>query len=207
MSFHVHPTAIVASTVVVGEGASIGAYAIVGEPDRGAVYLAPACRIGHHSVILHSVSVGARTTLDPFSRVGPSAKIGDDTRLLYGARIHEDVEVGDHCVIAGNCPDRTTVRDHVVHLGKISHSFYHPFADWDEAAEPGPFLESHVVIGTDANIIGPVRIGPNAFIFPREIVRRTVPPDSIVTNGQVVHMPHWAAYLRSLGQSRWAETP
>lgn len=200
----VHPTALVAESAQIAPATVIGAYVIVEEVDGEAPSFGTGAFIGHHSIIRGLVRIGASCCLDPFSRVGPDAEIGCRTRLLYGARVHEETSIGQNCVIAGNCPDRTTIGDSVVHLGKISHSFYHPFANWDDPAETGPKIGSNVVIGTDANIVGPVTIGNNVFILPREIVRIDIPANSVFRDGKPHSMPNWADYLRVFGRSGWA---
>lgn len=205
----IHPTSIIGKNVKIGSGSSIGAYCIIGlsvdgsDDSEGEVVIGPSTIIGHHTVIYENVVIEAGTILDPYSRIGPNAKIGSETRLLYGARVHEKVCIGSYCSIAGNCPDRTTFGDHVIHLGRIAHSYYYPFADWDAPEEPGPILGSYVVVGVDALIIGPVHIDDNVFIFPQEIVRMDLPSGGIFRSGQWHDMPNWASYLRAFGKIGW----
>lgn len=199
----IHSSAIIHHNVRLGKNVSIGAFCIIGETDEDIISIGDNTRIGHHSYIFGEVKIGRECEFDAFTRIGDYAEIGDKTRLLYGARVHCNVVIGNSCIIAGNCPDQTIFGDHVIHLGKISHSFYHPFANWDAPEEPGPTIASKVVIGTDANLIGPVNIGENVFIFPREIVRHNIPPNSIFMKGKVKYMPNWSDYLRSLGRSEW----
>lgn len=202
----IHPTAIMGKNVKLEKGVKINAYCIIGESfnegkdKKGKIIIKKGATINHHSIIYNNVVIGEGTILDPFSRVGPNAKIGSNTHLLYGARVHEEVTIGDSCSIGGNCPDRTTFGDHVVHLGRIAHSYYYPFEDWDELEEPGPSLGSHVVVGVDALIIGPVKIGNNVFIFPKEIVRDDLPDDGIFRDSKWQKMPNWTKYLRMLGK-------
>src|SRR5579864_4127196 len=140
----IHPTAIVGKNVRIGEGAHIGPYCILGlsysaaDELSGEVQIGPDTMVGPHTVVYDDVVLEAGTILDPSSRIGPHARIGTQTRLLYGTRVHEETSIGSFCVIAGNCPDRTTFGDYVIHLGKIAHSYYYPFADWDGPEEPGP---------------------------------------------------------------------
>lgn len=205
----IHETSLVDKQVKIGEGASIGAYCVIGLSEQNpadsiyAVDLGAGIRIGSHCVIYRDVHLAAEVTLDPFCRIGPHATIGARTRLLYGARVHEHVQIGSDCVIQGNCPDRTTMGDHVIHLGRIAHSYYTPFADWDEPEEPGPVLESHIVIGANALLLGSIHIGSNTFIFPGEIVRTSLPGNGLFQGGRWRHMPHWTAYLRILKKLAW----
>jgi len=200
----IHPTSIIGKNVELKAGVKIGAYCIIGElyddeyTNDKKIIINERAIINHHSVIYDNVVIGEEVILDPFSRVGPNAIIGPKTRLLYGARVHEEVVIGKSCSISGNCPDRTTFGDNVIHLGRIAHSYYYPFADWDEPAEPGPTLGSCVVVGVDALIIGPIKIGDNIFIFPKEIVRNDLAGDGIFKDGKYINMPNWPRYFRML---------
>ena len=202
-SIRVHPTALVGEGSQLGQGVIVGAYATIGllegvAPDLPAPRIGDRCVIGHHCVIERGAVLETDVQLDPYSRVA-NAFIGNGTRLLYGARVHEDVAIGQDCRIAGNCPDRTVIGDCVTHLGKIAHGGYWPFLDWDEPKEVAPVIGSRVLIATDALLIGPIRIGSNVFIFPREIVRQDVPDDGIFRNGAFYRMPGWPRYLGVVG--------
>jgi UDP-3-O-[3-hydroxymyristoyl] glucosamine N-acyltransferase len=205
----IHETSVVESQVQIGEGSRISAFCVIGLSEwggsdpTGTIDLGPGTRIGSHCVIYGDVQLETGVTLDPFCRVGPHATIGARTRLLYGARVHEQVQIGSDCAIQGNCPDRTTIGHHVVHLGRIAHQYTDPFADWDEPAEPGPTLESHIVIGANAVLIGPIHIGSNTFIFPGEIVRTHLPGNGMFQGGKWQHMPNWPTYLRMLKKLAW----
>ena len=201
---YIHPTTIIGPKVETSPGVQIGAYCVIGaahssgSESSGSTRLGRNARIGDHCVIYEDVVIGKNTTVDPFCRVGPHATIGENAHLLYGARVHEEVKIGNSCVIAGNCPDRTQFGDEVMHLGRIAHSFHHPFADWDIPEEPAPVIVSYVAIGIQALIIGPVKIGDNTFIFPREVVRCDLPGNGIFKDGHWHDMPNWTKYLRIL---------
>jgi serine acetyltransferase len=206
----IHTTSIVEPSVQIGAGSQIGPYSIIGLSERSEtnsaleIVLEEGTIIGPHCVIYGDVHLGAGVILDPFCRIGPHATIGTRTRLLYGARIHEHVRIGSDCSIQGNCPDRTTFGNHVIHLGRIAHHYFSPFDDWDEPEELGPTLASNIVIGADALLIGPIHIGDNTFIFPRERVSTDLPGDGIFREGRWHHMPHWQTYLRILKKLDWA---
>jgi UDP-3-O-[3-hydroxymyristoyl] glucosamine N-acyltransferase len=202
----IHPTALLVKDIVLGKDVTIEAYSVVGQSedeDNVNIHIGDDTIIGHHSIIYNNVIIGSEVVLDPFSRVGPNAKIGDRSKILYGARVHEEAEIGKDCSIAGNCPDRTSIGDNVIHLGRIAHSYYHPFAEWDEPQEPGPSIGSKVIIGVESLIIGPVSIGDNVFIFPKEIVRSNLPNGGIYKDGRWKKMPNWSKYLNILGKLDW----
>ena len=188
--------------VRVGNGTFIGAYTLIGIPSlsvgEGEVVIGKDCEILHHVVIEPGANLGDRVHVDHFCRVGSGSLIGNDTRILYGARVHENVVIGENCRIAGNCPDMTKIGNHVTHMGRINHSYNFPFEDWDGPSEIAATVEDCVVIGANALLIGNIRIGRNTFIAPGEIIRRDIPPDSFCSRSQIRHLPNWPAIIKLL---------
>lgn len=80
----VHPTAVVASDVVLGPGVSIGPCAVVG----------PRSRIGAGTVILAHVTIGADVTIGGNGLIHAGVRIGD--RVVIGERviIHANAVIG-----------------------------------------------------------------------------------------------------------------
>ena len=196
----IHPTAIIDGTVDIQDSASIGAYCVLEATAPGDhIIIRDEVTLGHHSVATGRVELGHGTVADPFTMLGPNSIVGARSRLLYGARLHENSIVGDDSVIAGNVPDNTRIGNRVVHLGRLAHSLHYPLAGWDSVAEMGPTIDDEVVIGVEALVIGAVSVGRNSLILPREIVRTDVPPDTVVRAGELLLMPNWRQYLRALG--------
>jgi len=81
-----HPTALIGDGVELGEGVSIGAYAIIG--DR--VVIGPGAAIHPLVWIGAEVKVGPRTVIHPGARLHPRAEIGADCILHSGAVIGAD---------------------------------------------------------------------------------------------------------------------
>jgi UDP-3-O-[3-hydroxymyristoyl] glucosamine N-acyltransferase len=73
----IHPTALIARTSRVGDGASIGAYAVVGE----------------------GVVIGSDAVIHPHVVIYPAARIGDRFTAHAGAVVRECVEIGDDVVL------------------------------------------------------------------------------------------------------------
>ena len=73
----IHPTAVVAASATVGEGASIGPYVVVGE----------------------GASIGPEAVLHPHAVIYPGARIGRNFTAHAGSVVREDVRVGDHVVL------------------------------------------------------------------------------------------------------------
>lgn len=101
----IDPTAVIATSVRVGDGTFInagvivGAVCIIGE----GVLINRAASIGHHSVLQDHVSVGPGATLAGNIHVGAGAMIG------AGAVIQPDIRIGARAIVAAG----SVVRRHV----------------------------------------------------------------------------------------------
>ena len=82
----VHPTAVIAATASVGEGAYIGPYAVVGEN----VIIGRGAKIFPHAVIYAGTRIGNRFTAHAGAVVREDVVIGDDVVLQPGAVIGGD---------------------------------------------------------------------------------------------------------------------
>ncbi len=163
----VHPTAVVSATATLGEGVSIGPYAIVGDRARIGedtcvhghvvigpdVAIGPGCVLWPHVVIRERCELGARVVVHPHGTVGAD---GFGYRFADGRHnkipqtgivaVGDDVEIG-----AGSCIDRAKVGRTVVGAGtkidnlcQIAHN-----------VQIGP----HCVIVAQAGIAGSSRLG------------------------------------------------
>jgi len=77
----IHPTAAVASSAILGEGVSVGAYSVI---DAGA-------------------EIGEGSVLGPHCSIGAGARLGRDCRLFAGVRVYDGVIVGDRVRLHGGC--------------------------------------------------------------------------------------------------------
>jgi UDP-3-O-[3-hydroxymyristoyl] glucosamine N-acyltransferase len=80
----VHPTAVIASDAELGEGVSVGAYAVVG----------PRSRIGAGTVILPQVTIGADVTIGAQGMFYPGVRIGDRVTIGNRAHVHANAVIG-----------------------------------------------------------------------------------------------------------------
>ncbi len=195
-------SARIGTNVSIGKGTFIGAYCVIGLPipssEDSVTLIGANCEILHHVVVEPGAIVDDEVFIDHFCRIGSRSRIGKKSRILYGARIHDEVTIGQDCRIAGNCPDRTKIGDQVTHMGRINHSYYYAFEDWDAPEEIAATIEDRVVIGANALLIGNIRIGRNTFIAPGEVIRKDIPQDSFCYNSRVERIPDWPQKIKRL---------
>jgi UDP-perosamine 4-acetyltransferase len=91
----VHPSAIVASEVILGEGAQIMA----------GVIIQPGCHIGSNSIINtgtsidHECSIGSHVHLAPRVTLSGGVQIGDGVHVGTGAVIIQGIHIGENSVV------------------------------------------------------------------------------------------------------------
>lgn len=107
----IHPSAILAPQVPVGEGSYVGALTIVN----------PGAGIGKHVLVNQRVAIGHDAVLEDFSqinpggqingmcRVGRSALIGSNASLHPAVRVGECAVIGANSQVLRNVPPNTTV--------------------------------------------------------------------------------------------------
>ena len=175
----VAPTAYVDPEATVGEGVSIGHFAVV---EAGAV-LGDGVRLDHHVVVRSGVEIGARSRVGSHTSIGGPGfgfemdEEGRPIRIGHrgGVVIGEDVEIGSHCSIAQGTIEPTRLDDHV----KI-----------DDCV----FVAHNVHVGeatfliAGAEISGSVTIGKRAWVAPEVTVlnKVTIGDDALVGIGAVV---------------------
>jgi len=117
--------------------------------------------------------------------IGIEAEIGRNTQILSGKEVPYKAKVGDNCIIGGNVADRTIIEDDVTYLGEIAHSHRNASLNWDTTEEASPIIYKGSVVGVNALIIGPRKIGPCAYIGAGEIVRTDVGEGMALMKGEM----------------------
>lgn len=168
MTVTIHPTAIVEDGARLGEGTTVGPYAIIGAE----VAVGPNASIGAHVVLSGMTTIGANARIYPFAAIGgdpqdtsfkgePSTVVvGDNCIIREHVTIHRGTqrgrmatEVGDFCFLM--------VGSHVAHDCRLGHHV---------TMVNGATIGGHVEIGDYATLGGlaavqqRLRVGAYSFI-------------------------------------------
>ncbi len=92
----IHPTAIVADTVVIGPGSVICPYAVVSD----AVRLGRCVLVNYHASLGHDAEAGDYAVLSPYATLGGKAVVGEDVFLGLHAAVGPVVIVSQSCAVA-----------------------------------------------------------------------------------------------------------
>lgn len=177
----VSPHALIASNVSLGEAVEIGPFAIVGWDGEEPVTIGAGTKIAPFALIEPGAIIGADCQLDAYCRLGFRSTLGNESRLLYGAAVFEEVRIGRACIVGGDIADRTILEDFVTYFGEVAHNYRHPgdLADWDGKPTKSPIIRTRSIVAQNAIIVGGREIGPSSYVAAGEIVHVNVPPEML----------------------------
>jgi len=178
---------------------------------EGEVKLADQVEIGAHCVI-RNAEIGAGSRIEPFThidsaRIGAHCRVGPYARLRPGARLDEEVHVGNfvevkeaqlgarskanHLAYVG---DATVGRDVNIGAGTIT-------CNYDGANKHRTVIEDEVQIGSDVQLVAPVTVGRGATIGAGTTVWKSAPPGELTVNEKTqVTKPGWKRPVKKKGE-------
>ena len=136
--------------VELGEGVSIGPYCVIRNARIAAgVQLRPFC-------VIDEASIGAQSQIGPFSRLRPGAELADDVHIgnfveVKNAQIGQSSKA-NHLAYIGDSTVGARVN---VGAGSIT-------CNYDGANKWRTVIEDDAFIGTDCQLVAPVRVGKGA---------------------------------------------
>ena len=174
---HIHESAIVWSTVALGEGSIVEPYAILGglnaEP-----------RIGEQSVIRAYTRISGRVVIGSWFETGNHAlvrgnvKIGDRCKVGSYSSVEGDVEIGDDTIIRGRCEIPNSIIGSRVQI--YAGTFFYDTPNPPDGPNLPPVIEDDVILCCDVRVLGGVTVGAGSFVCAGAFVTQDIPPDSYV---------------------------
>jgi bifunctional UDP-N-acetylglucosamine pyrophosphorylase/glucosamine-1-phosphate N-acetyltransferase len=139
---------------------------------EGQVDLADGVRVGPHCV-LRNVSVGAGTHIDAFShldsaQVGGQAHIGPYARLRPGANVGDQAHVGNFVEIKKSVLGKGSKANHLAYIGdatvgeRVNIGAGTITCNYDGVNKFQTIIEDDAFIGSDTQLVAPVRVGKGA---------------------------------------------
>lgn len=173
--------------VKIGKNVTIGhcSYIGYGNPEDGEIIIEDDVFIGAYCIIYFGAVIKKSAYIDNRCTISGKAEIGKNTQVLSGKEVSWKAVIGNDCIICGDVADRTIIEDDVTYLGEIAHTHKNASLDWDTTEEPSPIIYKGSVVGVNALIIGPRKIGPCAYIGAGEIVRTDVGEGMALMKGEI----------------------
>ena len=190
----------------------VGADVVVG-PDtvlHPGVYLEGQTRVGsgceiHSSVRIIDSTVGDRVVINNFcvirqSVIESGAAVGPFAQLRPASKVGENAHVGNFVELKNTTLGRGSKANHLAYLGdatigeKVNVGAGTITCNYDGVVKHPTIIEDGAFIGSDSQLIAPVRVGKNAYVAAGSSITEDVPPDSLaIARSRQVNKAGWIA--------------
>ena len=174
------------------------------------VYLEGQTRIGsgceiHSGVRIIDSTVGDGVVINNFcvirqSAIESGAVVGPFVQLRPASTVCENAHVGNFVELKNTTLGRGSKANHLTYLGdatigeKVNVGAGTITCNYDGTAKHPTVIEDGAFIGSDSQLIAPVRVGKNAYVAAGSSITEDVPPDSLaIGRGKQVNKPGWRA--------------
>jgi bifunctional UDP-N-acetylglucosamine pyrophosphorylase/glucosamine-1-phosphate N-acetyltransferase len=194
------------STTYVGPDVRIGADTIV----HPGVHLEGRTEIGENVVIHSGVRIvdsriESGAVIHNFcviteSRVGPGARLGPFAHIRPASDVGPDAHVGNFVELKKTSLGRGSKANHLAYLGdatigeKVNVGAGTITCNYDGVAKHPTVIEDGAFIGSDSQLVAPVRVGRGAYVAAGSSITEDVPAESLaIARGKQVNKEGWVA--------------
>jgi bifunctional UDP-N-acetylglucosamine pyrophosphorylase/glucosamine-1-phosphate N-acetyltransferase len=174
------------------------------------VYLEGQTRIGsgceiHSGVRIIDSTVGDGVTINNFcvirqSQIDSRAEVGPFAQLRPLSHVCEGAHVGNFVELKKTTLGRGSKANHLTYLGdtivgeKVNVGAGTITCNYDGSAKYPTVIEDGAFIGSDTQLIAPVRVGKGAYVAAGSSITEDVPAESLaISRGKQVNKPGWVA--------------
>lgn len=159
---------------------------------EGNVVLADGVSIGANCVV-RDCDVGKNAEIRPFchlegARIGATSLIGPYARLRPGAELEEEVHIGNFVEIKNSHIAAQSKANHLAYVGdstvgsRVNIGAGAITCNYDGANKHKTIIEDDVFIGTNCELVAPVKVGTGATVGAGTTLTRDVPPGSLTVS-------------------------
>jgi len=159
---------------------------------EGNVTLADGVTVGANCV-LRDANIGAGTRIEPFThiegaRVGANAVLGPYARLRPGAVLGDQAHVGNFVEVKNATLGEGAKANHLTYIGdadigaRVNVGAGTITCNYDGANKFRTVIEDDVFVGSDTQLVAPVRVGRGVTIAAGTTVWKDVPEGTLVLN-------------------------
>jgi bifunctional UDP-N-acetylglucosamine pyrophosphorylase/glucosamine-1-phosphate N-acetyltransferase len=174
---------------------------------EGRVELADAVDIGPYCV-LKNVKVGAGTRIAAFCHfedavIGPDGVLGPYARLRPGTELGPEVHVGNFVEIKKSTLGAQSKANHLAYIGdaeigqRVNIGAGTITCNYDGANKFKTIIEDDAFIGSDSQLVAPVRVGRGATLGAGTTLTKDAPPDALtVSRAKQLTLSGWVRPLK-----------
>jgi bifunctional UDP-N-acetylglucosamine pyrophosphorylase/glucosamine-1-phosphate N-acetyltransferase len=178
----IYPSVQIYGRTVIGEDASIHSFSRISNS-----------RIGARSVVLEGCVVNDST-------VGENVSIGPYAHLRMGTALGDSAKVGNFVEIKKSVLGPGTKSMHLAYLGdatigkNVNIGAGVITCNYDGVKKHSTVIEDGAFVGTDSQLIAPVRIGKDAYVAAGSSITEDVPTESLaVARGRQINKEGWVS--------------
>jgi bifunctional UDP-N-acetylglucosamine pyrophosphorylase/glucosamine-1-phosphate N-acetyltransferase len=176
---------------------------------EGRTRIGSACEI-HSGVRIIDATLGDRVVISNFcvirqSHVENGAQVGPFAQIRPDSRVGEGAHVGNFVELKKTVLGKGSKANHLAYLGdstigeKVNIGAGTITCNYDGVHKNPTIIEDGAFIGSDSQLIAPVRIGRNAYVAAGSSITEDVPPDSLaIARGRQVNKPGWKGRKKKL---------
>lgn len=169
---------------------------------EGAVSIGTGVNVGPYCVIKDTV-IEANANIAAYSHfegahVGPASKIGPYARLRPGAKLSEDVHVGNFVEIKASTLGKGSKANHLAYLGdseigkNVNVGAGTITCNYDGANKHKTIIEDDAFIGSDTQLVAPVKVGKGATLGAGTTLTKDAPEGQLtVSRAKQVSISGW----------------
>jgi bifunctional UDP-N-acetylglucosamine pyrophosphorylase/glucosamine-1-phosphate N-acetyltransferase len=159
---------------------------------EGCVTLAVGAKVGPYCIIRNSV-IGKNVTIHPFShidgaKVGTNSLIGPYARLRPGADLSNDVHIGNFVEVKNSKIAANSKANHLAYVGdsivgsRVNIGAGTITCNYDGVNKHQTIIEDDVFIGSDTQLVAPVRVGRGATLGAGTTLTKDAPPNQLTVS-------------------------
>jgi len=175
---------------------------------EGTVSLGANVRVGAHCVI-RNATIAANAVIHPFTHiegdagsgqvaVGSGSLIGPFARLRPGARLGEEVHIGNFVEVKNSTLARGAKANHLAYLGdatvgeRVNYGAGSITANYDGANKHRTVIGNDVHVGSNCVLVAPITVGDGATIGGGSTISKDAPAGQLtVARGRQVSIAGW----------------
>jgi bifunctional UDP-N-acetylglucosamine pyrophosphorylase/glucosamine-1-phosphate N-acetyltransferase len=190
--------------VVVGMDTVIAPGAVL----EGQTRVGRGCRIGPGVRLTNATIADEVTVLDRSviveSTVASGAAIGPFAHLRPQSNVGEHARVGNFVELKKTTMGKGSKANHLAYLGDatigdaVNIGAGTITCNYDGTSKHPTVIEDDVFIGSDSQLIAPVRVGKGAYVAAGSSITADVPPDALaISRGRQENKPGWVSTRRA----------